>query len=711
MADFQNESTAANHFARHQATSAQRKEYLGRILHELNVLFSVAISGDYTAMAGVDLIVPPTQLQRLRSLLESVRQDFVSAFVHEGHKQNMVACSPCQVTGFIDFHFPADMLNHIRNIRDSESAYGRVAGFCVPSVCQVFYEKARPWAAMATTYLRNCWSTTRAFIVSTLLLLAPQKTTAVIMDVIVDPLLSIRFLECEQRLKAVLTPSPAGLPLLSTAAVVGSIHETRLMFSMNETKTRLQKYVTTSGPLMNNGYQASVASSGEINTRIVPDHLADYLTTRTEAETDNRACAEMLCCVQGLWQRASVKLERSVTLQCIEFDLLARLKDAFSTDLVSYLDTTVFRRVAVETVDARSKRPRPKKSDNVIRGVQQESHQGEPSPTPTRNSSMSNQRIIPNAAQATTQSGTALEEPASTTKSLTNEVARSSHPNLKVSLSVIKSPMIPPEPRSSSSSPGTVPANSPTSSPPAIPSSAIRPSQSLNPFSCAAFTARKKRILAARQLYPNPIPSEHEMSRMRRMRREQRDKSGPANPSPSEREMGRMRRMRREQRDKSGPANRTPSIHEMAIQKRQSKRIKTQQNSFSNTRNLSLMSMSLQMPSTDANERSPPHPCQPAPLITLTPAFPCSTSTSTPPPQLQALIANDNSTSWHTCSGTLTSTHIGHLVVPTQERTGAHPNGFESCYYQSIYTDVAFRGFSPEECRVADYEAGRRYSS
>ncbi|KAL8959529.1 MAG: hypothetical protein Q9193_003627 [Seirophora villosa] len=189
------------------------------------------------------------------------------------------------------------------------------------------------------------------------------------MDVIVDPMLNIRFLECEQRLKAALTPSSDGLPLLSTAAVVDRIHETRLMFSMNETKTRLQKYVTTSGPLMNNGYQASVASSGEINTPIVPDHLADYLTIRTEAETDDRACAEMLCCVQGLWQRASDELERSVTLQCVEFDLLARLKDALSADLMSYLDTT--RRVAVETVDARSKRLRPKKSDNVIGGIQQ----------------------------------------------------------------------------------------------------------------------------------------------------------------------------------------------------------------------------------------------------------------------------------------------------------------------------------------------------
>ncbi|KAI4285207.1 MAG: hypothetical protein L6R35_004707 [Caloplaca aegaea] len=353
MADKQKETAAAEQVHEQPEVSPERAEYLTRIMEELKVAFSAAVVGDYMRVNCSDTVMPPAELRSLRDRLQSLREDFLAAFESEGRARKLVTDTPTgQASNFSAFSFQADMLHRVRNIRDSKSAYGQIAGFCVISVCQVFFEQAQPWAGIAAKYVEDCWSVTRAFIVSILLRLAPAKVSTAITDAIVDTLLNTLFLECEQRLEAVLVPSSDGFPLLSDQVVVDRIHDTRHAFSVNATKVRLHEYVMALSPQMNNGNHV-LGSLGGTNVPIVPEHLAEFLTARTKAEADHRACVEMLCCVRRLWQDAAVDLQRDVAIQCIELGLLARLNAILSPDLITNADPQALDGIEVELPEAR----------------------------------------------------------------------------------------------------------------------------------------------------------------------------------------------------------------------------------------------------------------------------------------------------------------------------------------------------------------------
>ncbi|KAI4121639.1 MAG: hypothetical protein LQ341_007382, partial [Variospora aurantia] len=297
MAEKQNETAPAERIHEQSEVSPERAEYLTRIMEELKVAFSAAVAGDYMRVNGNETIMPPAELRSLRDRLQSLREDFMAAFQSEGRARKLVTDTPTgHAFNFSSFPFQAEILQRVRNVRDSKSAYGQIAGFCLISVCQIFFEQAQPWAAIAAKYVEDCWSVTRAFIVSILLRLAPARVNTAIMDAIVDTILNTLFLECEQRLEAVLVPSSDGFPLLSDPVVVDRIHDARHAFAVNETKVRLHEYVMALSPQMNNGNHVLG------NVPIVPEHLAEFLTARTKAEADNRACVEMLCCVRRLWQ-------------------------------------------------------------------------------------------------------------------------------------------------------------------------------------------------------------------------------------------------------------------------------------------------------------------------------------------------------------------------------------------------------------------------
>ncbi|KAL8647985.1 MAG: hypothetical protein Q9210_005237, partial [Variospora velana] len=80
----------------------------------------------------------------------SLREDLIAAFESEGRARKLMTDTPTgHVFNFSTFPFQADMLQRFRNVRDSKSAYRQVAGFCIISVYQVFFEQAQPWAAIA----------------------------------------------------------------------------------------------------------------------------------------------------------------------------------------------------------------------------------------------------------------------------------------------------------------------------------------------------------------------------------------------------------------------------------------------------------------------------------------------------------------------------------------------------------------------------------
>ncbi|KAL8982393.1 MAG: hypothetical protein Q9177_005284 [Variospora cf. flavescens] len=694
MADKQNETASAEQVNEQSEVSRERVEYFTRIMEELKVAFSAAVAGEYMRVNGNDTVMPPAELRSLRDRLQSLREDLMAAFESEGRTRKLLTDTPTgHVFHFSSFPFPAEMLQRVRNVRDSKSAYGQIAGFCVISVCQIFFEQAQPWAAIAAKYVEDCWSVTRAFIVSILLRLAPAKVSTAMMDAIVDTLLNTLFLECEQRLEAVLVPSSDGFPLLSDPVVVDRIHDTRHAFAVNETKVRLHEYVMALSPQMNNGNHV-LGSLGGINVPIVPEHLAEFLTARTKAQADNRACVEMLCCVRRLWQDAAVDLQRDVAIQCIELGLLARLNAILSPDLITSADPQALNDIEVELPEARVERL--KEHDKL---ASKDSHSG--LSTPTISSPASVQAIESSQKGVLRTSHIQDSTPATKLPLDGNSAAPSAGSSAGVkSLSSVKpeadrDPNTPENSRIGQPASGSTPAQQSISrlgvfaqtskgapgafKPPSGPFSPTFGFPLANPTSPFPVNAPVTQSSAVRS--PPSFGSTTQIIK-------------PASPD----------------------SNSSWDSFIQAVNRQSNNQKETQSSIFGSA--ACRFPASVPFPAAKSNSTTTSNlfthtstnkPCNP-PSSTLFPPFikqtPPSTLFSTSSPDSPAFPPSGiTQVAWDSCPGSSMSSA---LVAPIRETTKSDPDDFQMVYYQSMCVNPFYGMFSPEEYRVADYKAWRK---
>ncbi len=295
MADTMKEATGHDEATGHEETSnpsetrEQREEYLKRILQELNHALSVAIAGDSMRPVGTSLVFLPDTLRGLRAQLQSLRSEFWSALQTDGYHRVMIGTPT--IPG--NSNACSGILQHIKDVRDRKSAYGEVAGFCIQTVCEVFFEQAVPWGAMALEFVERCKHTTTDILASVLARLAPTDVAIAIVQSVLEPLMDEILPEVQRKLADLLAPSTHGYPLIYDPGFHDCIHDRRQMCMKLATMLRLSGYLRRGGQIYPG--MRSLAPLSE-------ERLVDELTTRTKDEVDAYACAEMLSCAQGLYE-------------------------------------------------------------------------------------------------------------------------------------------------------------------------------------------------------------------------------------------------------------------------------------------------------------------------------------------------------------------------------------------------------------------------
>lgn len=302
MADTQDDTTQHKQAQMNPETHDGREDYLRRILQELSTAFSAAIAGDFVIPPGTKSIPTQHHIRCLRDQLQSLQSQFMSALRSVGYSGATIETPSKPITASVD----AGTLGYIRAVRDSKSGYGRATGFCIVTVGELFFDRALPWAPIAMEYLEVCCTATKAFLVSILSLLAPEAVGTVIMGAILDPLMNEILPECKLKLSDVLAPSTQGFPVLYDPGFLEYIHDRRQQLAKVEMTNRLHEYVSSRTVQNITGNRLFKDPSSAVNVTIAPDHVVDYLTTRTRAEADEYACAEMLFCAQGIYQVSNV---------------------------------------------------------------------------------------------------------------------------------------------------------------------------------------------------------------------------------------------------------------------------------------------------------------------------------------------------------------------------------------------------------------------
>lgn len=289
MADTVEERTGHGETSKTTEIHKKGEEYLKSILQELGDALSAAIAGESMKPMSTESIIPPHVIQSLREQLQSLRSEFWSALQSDGYHRGMIdtiIVPPSPNTR-------SDLLKHIKDIRDSKSAHGEVTGFCVPTVCDVFFEQAVPWGAMGLEFVERCKHTTRDFLTSILARLTPTGAAIAIVQTVLEPLMSEILPEVQRKLADLLSPSTHGYPLIYDPGFHDCIHDRRQVCLKNATRERLRDY----------SRKRAQFSYGMGNIALdTEEQLVEALTERTKAEADQCACAEMLSCAQGLYQ-------------------------------------------------------------------------------------------------------------------------------------------------------------------------------------------------------------------------------------------------------------------------------------------------------------------------------------------------------------------------------------------------------------------------
>ncbi|KAL8752767.1 MAG: hypothetical protein Q9184_005634 [Pyrenodesmia sp. 2 TL-2023] len=341
MADTVEEPTGQEECSKTPGTHQKGEEYLRSILRELGDALSTAIAGESMRPMSTDSIVPPLVIQSLRKQLQSLQSEFWSALHSDGYHRGMI--DAMTLVPAIS-NIGANLLKHIKDMRDSKCGHGEVTGFCVPTVCDVFFEQAVPWGAMALEFVERCKHTVRDFLASVLAHLTPTDVATALVQTVLEPLLSEILPEVQRKLADLLSPSTHGYPLIYDPDFHDYIHHGRQVCLDNATRERLRDYSRKGGQIPYGMGNIPLATE---------ERLVEALTKRTKAEADEYACMEMLSCAKCLYQK-------NVPVQCLEVGMLTRLSMAISPDLVQHIDSEVLDTLAIKSPDARLLRLDPK---------------------------------------------------------------------------------------------------------------------------------------------------------------------------------------------------------------------------------------------------------------------------------------------------------------------------------------------------------------
>lgn len=277
-----------------RSTLNQQRLFILQISQDFQAISKAAIDGSYGHQFFGDPRSENGYPKRLRAVIQNLNVEFAETMRLRGQHRRIVDgvvfCNTGRTTE-PKIISRADFIDEIRDLLKITRGRELPGMFSPLIVGDLFYEQSRPWEALARQHVKNTWDAARLFIDLLLSDLTDESTADVLFSNVIDPLLSQKFTQLNQKLDEILRPYQIGHPITYNHYFIETIQKVKEKRQEEDIANRLQKFL---------GHKDDSQSVNVKNVKI--PSLLSALTSRTEADMDRYACSEILDCMEAYYK-------------------------------------------------------------------------------------------------------------------------------------------------------------------------------------------------------------------------------------------------------------------------------------------------------------------------------------------------------------------------------------------------------------------------
>ena len=293
-----------------RGTVDQQRLYLLQVSQDFQEISKAAVDGSY----GHEFFGDPRSrdgvAKRLRAVVQNLNVQFAETVRLRGQLRRVVEenegpLKPGTVTR-------TDFIGEIKDLLKTTRGRELPGTFNPLIVGDLFCEQSKPWESLARQHIKRTWDNARLFLDLLIAYLTDESIMDGLFQHVIDPLMEENFKLLSRKLEEILKPYQKGHPITYNHYYTETVQKVKEKRYRDETTQKLQRYLYSDGRQINKPSLLPEKSVSVTDSSI--PMLVSSLTSKTEADMDRYACAEILDCMEAYYKVNLLELFGRVTL-------------------------------------------------------------------------------------------------------------------------------------------------------------------------------------------------------------------------------------------------------------------------------------------------------------------------------------------------------------------------------------------------------------
>ncbi|KAK2811599.1 hypothetical protein FQN50_001941 [Emmonsiellopsis sp. PD_5] len=321
-----------------RATVDEQRLFLLKISQSFERLCKAAADGSY----GDPFFGNKEYDKRLRALIQNHNIEFAENMRTQGHHRIIDNSKMKGSNSFGQIHMSrSGAIRWVRGILTKSRGRELPGSFNPILVGELFQDQSSPWEGIARRHVESSWKLVTRFLEELLETVTDSHTFHSLLNCWISRKTNDRMIRANQSLNQLLVDRVRH-PITYNHYYTENLQKMRQANLQDKIAGRIQNFITSK--CKNNIDLSDVTA------------LAASLSTQSESDMDDFACAELLDCMQAFYKVAMKTFVDNVAIQVIERELICEIWTIFTPSDVATMPPDLISRIAGETEESQVQR-------------------------------------------------------------------------------------------------------------------------------------------------------------------------------------------------------------------------------------------------------------------------------------------------------------------------------------------------------------------
>ncbi|KAI0454163.1 dynamin family protein [Xylaria acuta] len=329
-----------------RATVREQKMYLINVSQRFQSLIYDVKNGTYNAnsffeRADTDLGYE----QRLRAVIQNLNRDFAKSMTNYGHART--------ITSSNDKATHQNAVARDEFIREVQEIMRRTRGRELPGrfnsliITDLFLEQSKPWRAIVTSHVDQCWAATKRCLKLAVTSIAGGPVGSRLLQKVIEPALKGLKEDITSKANELIDSQVLCHPVTYNEQYLEALHR------INDQRRR--EFCSV---VIQNFFGCGTTASVYLGQHYNLDSLIDKLSQRREPDDEQFAASEAVDCMEAYYSVALKRIIDDISIEVIERKLMASLPAILSPTAVFDMSDDLVSAIAGESHESQAKRTR-----------------------------------------------------------------------------------------------------------------------------------------------------------------------------------------------------------------------------------------------------------------------------------------------------------------------------------------------------------------